>query len=164
MSHTVTQQARRYDHLYDPMYTSSEQHGAGAGGGARADTGAVSGGNRYKYFRRPAVPFMHNVPPEVLLAPTSGEPAAAHVPKRRNSYQAPEVSLPAHAGGGTNPFPGHLVGCYSNHGMKPGPTGRAAAKINQDRGVAIWPFLDDEKVGLFVIQTVSENRDHVHTH
>lgn len=77
MSHTVTQQARRYDHLYDPMYTSSEQHGAGAGGGARADTGAVSGGNRYKYFRRPAVPFMHNVPPEVLLAPTSGEPAAA---------------------------------------------------------------------------------------
>ena len=43
MSHTVTQQARRYDHLYDPMYTSSEQHGAGAGGGARADTGAVSG-------------------------------------------------------------------------------------------------------------------------
>ena len=81
----------------------------------------------------------------------SGEPAAAHVPKRRNSYQAPEVSLPAHAGGGTNPFPGHLVGCYSNHGMKPGPTGRAAAKINQDRGLITYPLAADKSMCLLAV-------------
>eukprot|EP00937_MAST-01D_sp_MAST-1D-sp2_P002485 g2485.t1 len=56
------------------MYTSSEggPPAGAAQAGTRSDTGAISGGNRYKYFRRPAVPFMHNVPPEVLLAPTAG--------------------------------------------------------------------------------------------
>jgi hypothetical protein len=31
---------------------------------------AVSGTNRVKYFKRPVVPFLHSVPPEVMLAPT----------------------------------------------------------------------------------------------
>ena len=31
-------------------------------------TAAVSGDNRFKYFRRPMVPFLNPVPPEVLLA------------------------------------------------------------------------------------------------
>ena len=30
--------------------------------------GAVSGGNRFKYFRTPAVPTLRTVPPEVLLS------------------------------------------------------------------------------------------------
>ena len=81
MSRTITQQSRRYDHMYDPMYTSAEAGAvapAGTAQGARADVGAVSGVNRYKYFKRPAVPFMHNVPPEVLLAPTSkADPATS---------------------------------------------------------------------------------------
>ena len=31
----------------------------------------VSGQNRYKYFRRPIIPFLQQVPPEVLLQPTT---------------------------------------------------------------------------------------------
>lgn len=33
----------------------------------------ITGPNRYKYFRRPIVPFLHSVPPEVLLAPSTVE-------------------------------------------------------------------------------------------
>nr|CAB3263584.1 protein MAATS1-like [Phallusia mammillata] len=36
----------------------------------------VSGQNRYKYFRRPIVPFLQQVPPEVLLQPTTVDPLA----------------------------------------------------------------------------------------
>ena len=31
----------------------------------------VTGANRYKYFRRPIIPFLQQVPPEVLLQPTT---------------------------------------------------------------------------------------------
>uniref|UniRef100_H2YHN5 Cilia- and flagella-associated protein 91 n=1 Tax=Ciona savignyi TaxID=51511 RepID=H2YHN5_CIOSA len=36
----------------------------------------VSGQNRYKYFRRPIIPFLQQVPPEVLLQPTMVDPLA----------------------------------------------------------------------------------------
>ena len=35
------------------------------------DNPKVSGQNRYKYFRRPIIPFLQQVPPEVLLQPTT---------------------------------------------------------------------------------------------
>ena len=44
--------------------------------GARAER-IVSGQNRYKYFRRPIIPFMNAQPPEVLFAPVEPEQAAA---------------------------------------------------------------------------------------
>ena len=46
----------------------------------------------------------------------------------------------------TSPMP--TVGCKTMGGFEPVPGG-STAKINQDRGVAIWPFLDDESCGLF---------------
>ena len=46
----------------------------------------------------------------------------------------------------TSPMPS--VGCKTMGGFEPVPGG-STAKINQDRGVAIWPYLEDESVGLF---------------
>nr|XP_039249050.1 cilia- and flagella-associated protein 91-like [Styela clava]XP_039249051.1 cilia- and flagella-associated protein 91-like [Styela clava] len=36
----------------------------------------VSGRNRYRYFRRPIIPFLQQVPPEILLQPTTVDPLA----------------------------------------------------------------------------------------
>ena len=33
----------------------------------------VTGQLRFKYFKRPVVPFLHSVPAEILLAPVNGE-------------------------------------------------------------------------------------------
>lgn len=43
--------------------------------GAR-DERIISGSNRYKYFRRPIIPFMNAQPPEVLFAPVGPEVGA----------------------------------------------------------------------------------------
>jgi hypothetical protein len=75
-----------YDSMYDPVYTTSNNQG---GGGGRANASAnlyrdqakfehttitnVSGSHRYKFFKRPIVPFLHSLPPEVLLAPAIDE-------------------------------------------------------------------------------------------
>jgi len=66
---TRTIPTRRYDHAYDPVYTAADSSRYPSG--ARSDAAAITAGNRYKYFRRPIVPFLHSVPPEVLLAPTT---------------------------------------------------------------------------------------------
>ena len=71
--------------------------------------------------------------------------------KRRNSYQSPEMRLPAHEGGGTNPFAPDVVGTYSNHGMKPGVYGKPNAKINQDRGLITYPLADDQSMALLAV-------------
>lgn len=66
---------RPNDYFYDPVYTVSGFGNAGAvaaGTGRALGLGAVSGGNRFRYFRTPAVPTLRTVPPEVLL---SVEPA-----------------------------------------------------------------------------------------
>ena len=71
--------------------------------------------------------------------------------KRRNSYQSPEMQLPAQEGGGTNPFAPNVVGTYSNHGMKPGAYGKPNAKINQDRGLITYPLADDQSMALLAV-------------
>ena len=48
--------------------------------GARAER-IVSGQNRYKYFRRPIIPFMNAQPPEVLFAPVEAESAPLELPQ-----------------------------------------------------------------------------------
>jgi len=71
----AVQMERPNDYFYDPVYTVSGFGNAGAaaqGTGRALGLGAVSGGNRYRYFRTPAVPTLRTVPPEVLL---SVEPA-----------------------------------------------------------------------------------------
>ena len=46
------------------------------------DEKIISGQNRYKYFRRPIIPFMNAQPPEVLFAPVEPEaPSALELPQ-----------------------------------------------------------------------------------
>jgi hypothetical protein len=66
---------RPHDFYFDPVYTVSGFNGGGGGGGGAQAVqakvlrlGAVSGANRFKYFRTPAVPTLRTVPPEVLLS------------------------------------------------------------------------------------------------
>ena len=73
MSRSIAVQMERpHDFYFDPVYTVSGfgggAGGAGGGAGRVLRLGAVSGANRYKYFRTPAVPTLRTVPPEVLLS------------------------------------------------------------------------------------------------
>ena len=43
------------------------------------DERIISGTNRYKYFRRPIIPFMNAQPPEVLFAPVGPDAAVGEV-------------------------------------------------------------------------------------
>ena len=38
------------------------------------------------------------------------------------------------------PFDKSRIGVHTRHGLRPGPRGQSAAKINQDRGVVCWPY------------------------
>jgi len=44
-------------------------------GGPLRDEHVISSSNRYKYFKRPVIPFMTMQPPEVLFAPAGGQSA-----------------------------------------------------------------------------------------
>jgi len=79
MSRSIAVQMERpHDFYFDPVYTVSGFGGGGGGGGGGSGgqavaakvlrLGAVSGANRFKYFRTPAVPTLRTVPPEVLLS------------------------------------------------------------------------------------------------
>jgi len=71
--------------MYDPVYTTSNKQGGRAQAAqsnnlyrdqAKFEHAAitnVSGSHRYKFFKRPIVPFLHSLPPEVLLAPAVDE-------------------------------------------------------------------------------------------
>ena len=70
MSRIRTTESRPYDAYFDANYISNT---AGmdrrvASSVSRTDT--VAGTSRYKYFRRPVMPRMSAVPPQILLAPT----------------------------------------------------------------------------------------------
>eukprot|EP00656_Telonema_subtile_P047608 TRINITY_DN5485_c0_g1_i1.p1 TRINITY_DN5485_c0_g1~~TRINITY_DN5485_c0_g1_i1.p1 ORF type:complete len:644 (+),score=177.24 TRINITY_DN5485_c0_g1_i1:130-2061(+) len=77
---------RAFDTHYDPVYCSSADpqtlYRAQPASGGPVDTlqntenlvTAVQGAHRYKYMKRPIVPFLHAVPPDILLAP----PVAQH--------------------------------------------------------------------------------------
>lgn len=83
MSQTrVVMQSRVYDQVFDPVYCTSN-HGAIEPGGNRVPSTAttVSGPARYQYSRRPVVPQLDAVAPDVLLAPT----------KQQDPTEAPAV-------------------------------------------------------------------------
>ena len=50
------------------------------------------------------------------------------------------------------PFPGHIVGTFSCHGIEPSSNAeRARTKINQDRGSITYPFAGDDNLALFCV-------------
>lgn len=65
-------------------------------------------------------------------------------------YSAPEIgSAPATM----PPFPPHIVGTYSCHGVEPSRDGSSTVcdKINQDRGGVIFPFAGHPRQALFCV-------------
>jgi len=101
MTRYVTQE-RAFDTHFDPVYCSSaEPHtlyrAAPATGGMPMDTlqntvnltTVVQGANRHKYMKRPMVPFLHAVPPDILLAP----PTVTHADTTIGSGQPMQETL-----------------------------------------------------------------------
>jgi len=66
----AVQMERPHDYFFDPVYTVSGFRGGGQAASGRVvlKLGAVSGANRFKYFKTPSVPTLRTVPPEVLLS------------------------------------------------------------------------------------------------
>jgi len=67
----AVQMERQHDYAFDPIYTVSGFRGGSQGAAASRmvlKLGAVSGANRFKYFRTPTVPSLQTVPPDVLLS------------------------------------------------------------------------------------------------
>ncbi|KAM3842274.1 cilia- and flagella-associated protein 91-like [Diretmus argenteus] len=86
---------RAYDYLYDPVYTvSSEVDHARSGFRAvvpdvhsrlRTEECHVTGAERWKFFKRPLIPFAQQVPPDVFLA----LPKATFVSNGKGAEQQP---------------------------------------------------------------------------
>lgn len=72
MSYTRTVESRPYDMRYDPVYTGPHNNMASDPRVAATSSmpQAVAGQSRYKYFRRPVMPRVSAIPPQILLAPT----------------------------------------------------------------------------------------------
>eukprot|EP00752_Nemacystus_decipiens_P003095 g2866.t1 len=77
MSSTRIMESRALDHYYDPVYTTPfEDNGLykALRPAVTADGGnAIGGPNMTMYLKRPVIPQLHSVAPEVLLAPTLNE-------------------------------------------------------------------------------------------
>lgn len=74
MSLTRVTESRPYDARYDPSYTGPFHNNAAMDPRVKASISKpdmVAGAPRYKYFRRPIMPRMSAVPPNILLAPTN---------------------------------------------------------------------------------------------
>lgn len=74
MSLTRVTESRPYDARYDPSYTGPFHNNASMDPRVKAAISRpemVAGAPRYKYFRRPIMPRMSAVPPNILLAPTN---------------------------------------------------------------------------------------------
>ncbi|ELU06518.1 hypothetical protein CAPTEDRAFT_90714, partial [Capitella teleta] len=53
------------------------------------DSAPVSGPNRYKFFRRPIIPFMQQVPPEVFLSNARQDPLTSSAQEAQNRAPTP---------------------------------------------------------------------------
>lgn len=74
MSRTRTVESRAYDNNFDPVYTGPyTMHSDPRVATAISNTNVVSGQSRYKYFRRPVMPRISAIPPQILLAPTASD-------------------------------------------------------------------------------------------
>lgn len=77
MSRTFTRtvESRPYDSRYDPTFTNPFTNASldPRVMAAVSSTNAVAGTGRFKYFRRPIMPRISAIAPQVLLAPTNTE-------------------------------------------------------------------------------------------
>lgn len=75
MSFTRTIESRPYDVYYDPVYTTPSNYIQNDNRviSSVSNTNIVTGTGRFKYFRRPIMPRISAIPPQILLAPTSSE-------------------------------------------------------------------------------------------
>ena len=79
--------------------------------------------------------------------------AGSHLPSASATkvelYSAPEIGSAPVA---EPPFPRHIVGTYSCHGVEPSRDGsKVCDKINQDRGGVIFPFAGHPRQALFCV-------------
>ena len=74
-SYTRTVESRPYDMRYDPVYTGPQNNirSDPRVTAAASTSKVVSGQSRYKYFRRPVMPRVSAIPPQILLAPTTDD-------------------------------------------------------------------------------------------
>jgi protein phosphatase PTC2/3 len=105
-----------------------------------AQAGAMAMGNDSS-FRRRRLTFatQGNIPPHTPLCQIQ-----QRVFRSLEIGDVPKVPLP---------FAEGLVGTYSCHGIEPAAFGPRpfVAKINQDRGVCVYPFAGDERMALFAV-------------
>ena len=75
MSHTRTVESRPYDSVFDATFAGplAMQSDARVLSQMSQKT-MVAGTSRYKYFRRPVLPRLNAIPPQILLAPTTQDP------------------------------------------------------------------------------------------
>lgn len=72
MSLSYVTESRAYDSVLDATYTGPFSQGVSQDARVKMSSKAmVSGTARYKYFRRPVMPKLNAVPPQILLAPTA---------------------------------------------------------------------------------------------
>lgn len=71
MSLSYVAESRAYDMVYDTTYVGPFHQASTDNRVKMSSNTIVSGSSRYKYFRRPIMPRMNPVPPQVLLAPTA---------------------------------------------------------------------------------------------
>lgn len=75
MSYTRTVESRPYDSHFDPVYTTSSNYIQSDPRvvSSVSNANVVAGTGRFKYFRRPIMPRISAIPPQILLAPTSSD-------------------------------------------------------------------------------------------
>jgi hypothetical protein len=70
MTRSMVMESRALDAFYDPVFTGPSQARSGAPLSKGELAMAVTGQQRYKFFKRPVVPTLDAMPAEVILAPT----------------------------------------------------------------------------------------------
>lgn len=73
MSFARTVESRPYDAYFDPVFTTPQNYVQSDPRVvvAASNPNAVSGSGRYRFFRRPIMPRISAIPPQILLAPTT---------------------------------------------------------------------------------------------
>lgn len=105
---------------------------------------------------------MEEEPPPVRAAPDSERSNASAPPRRLSiSYSAQELGSPRQGSRAELLVErkaaiklgsmADTLGSHTRHGVVPGPSGSAYAKINQDRGAVFWPFNDSHNEALLCV-------------
>ena len=170
MSHTRVAESRPYDTIYDPVYTGpyhNNMRGDPRVAVAASSTSMVAGQGRYKYFRRPIMPRMTAVPPNILLAPSVIEKAvnrAIEQAQEPNAKDAEVQTMYRESEAQTNPYtpdytvkPGDLPEVLLLKDLKYEnglPLGKKEvemiehARLKKEIEMCLPPFTDEASLGL----------------